>query len=180
MKVISLNIGDKTSVNWRGKIIETGIYKFPTQGPLFLGEKKVEKDNVIDKKVHGGRDQAVYGYSLKHYDFFKEFYPRLKWQHGMFGENLTFSDLNEEKINVGDIYQLGETTLMATKPRRPCYKLGIRFENQEIINRFLNTTKSGIYFKVLKTGFVNVDDNLKLLKKSIDSKTIASVFISKK
>ena len=180
MKVVSLNIGDKTSVNWRGRIIETGIYKFPTKGPLFLGKEEVGKDCVIDRKVHGGKDQAVYGYSLKNYGFFKEFYPHLKWQYGMFGENLTFSDLNEENINVGNTYQLGQTTLMATKPRRPCYKLGIRFENQEIIKQFLNTTKSGIYFKVLKTGIVNVNDKLELLEKSKDSKSIASVFISKK
>jgi MOSC domain-containing protein YiiM len=180
MKVISLNIGEKTTINWRGRSFETGIFKFPVERSLYLGEEDVANDNVIDRRVHGGINQAVYGYSIEHYSYFKELYPNLNWQYGMFGENLTFSELNEEKINVGDIFQLGETTIEASKPRRPCFKLGIRFKDQSVIKQFMETTKSGIYFKVLKTGFVKLNDRLILIEKSKDIRSIASVFLSKK
>ncbi len=180
MKILSVNIGERKTVIWRNKKVETGIYKYPVNQPIFLGEEDVEGDNVIDRKHHGGIDQAVYGYSIKHYEYFKKLHPALDWNYGMFGENITFSDLNEEEITVGSLYQLGECTLAVTKPRQPCYKLGVRFNDPKIIKQFWNSTMSGIYFKVLKTGFVNVGDELILLGKSIDTPTIAEVYESKK
>lgn len=147
---------------------------------FFLGEEDVEKDTVVDRKYHGGIDQAVYGYSGKHYAYFKELHPNLDWDYGMFGENITFSDLNEEEITVGSIYQLGETKIEVTKPREPCYKLGIRFNNPKIIKQFWNTSMSGIYFKVLKTGLVKVGDELILIEKSENTLTIAEVYNTKK
>lgn len=179
MKVVSLNIGEKRIVVWKGKNIETGIFKSPVKGPLFLGKEDVDQDNVVDRRVHGGVEKAVYGFSIEHYEYFKSLHPKLDWQLGMFGENLTFSKLNEDQINVGDIYLLGETTLQATKPRQPCFKLGIRFEDPIIIKQFRNTTKSGVYFKVLKTGFVGMNDKLILVEKSNNTPTIKEVLISK-
>ena len=176
MKVVSLNIGENRTVIWRGKKIETGIFKSSVNGPLFLGKEDVDKDNVVDRRVHGGIDKAVYGFSSEHYEYFKDLHPTLDWQFGMFGENLTFSKLNEDEINVGDIYELGEATLQASKPRQPCFKLGIRFEDPIIIKQFWNAAKSGIYFKVLKTGSVRIGDRLKLIEKSINTPTIAEVF----
>jgi len=180
MKVVSLNIGEKRKVIWRGKYVETGIFKSAVKGPIFLDKENVDKDNVVDRRVHGGIDKAVYGYSFEHYEYFKNLHPKLDWQFGMFGENLTFSKLNEDEINVGDIYRMGEATLQASKPRQPCFKLGIRFENPTILKQFWNTTKSGVYFKVLKTGFARIDDELILIDKSMNTPSIAEVFLSKK
>lgn len=180
MKVVSLNIGEKRKVIWRGKYVETGIFKSAVKGPIFLDKENVDKDNVVDRRVHGGIDKAVYGYSFEHYEYFKNLHPKLDWQFGMFGENLTFSKLNEDEINVGDIYRMGEATIQASKPRQPCFKLGIRFENPTILKQFWNTTKSGVYFKVLKTGFARIDDELILIDKSMNTPSIAEVFLSKK
>ena len=180
MKIVSLNIGEKKTVIWRGKMVETGIFKSAVKGPIYLGKEDVDQDNVVDRRVHGGIDKSVYGFSLEHYEYFKNLHPKLEWQLGMFGENLTFSKLNEDEINVGDIYQLGETTLQASKPRQPCFKLGIRFEDPIIIKQFWNTTKSGVYFKVLKTGYVNKDDELLLIDKSNNTPTIEEVFTAKR
>ena len=180
MKLISTNIGESKTVVWKKKIVETGIYKYPTNSAIFLGEEDVKNDRVVDRKHHGGIDQAVYGYSAKHYEYFKSLHPELDWDFGMFGENLTFFDLEEEQILVGNIYELGECLLEVTKPRQPCYKLGIRFGTQKIVKQFWNTTKSGTYFKVLKTGFVNKGDALKLIEKSKGKATIAEVYNSKK
>jgi len=180
MKVVSLNIGEKKTLIWRGKNVVTGIFKSAVKGPVFLGKEDVDRDNVIDRRVHGGTDKAVYVFSLEHYEYFKNLHPKLTWQFGMFGENLTFSRLNEDEINVGDIYQLGETILQASQPRQPCYKLGIRFEDPAIIKQFWSTTKSGVYFKVLKTGLIRIDDELILIDKSISTPTIVEVFSSKK
>jgi MOSC domain-containing protein YiiM len=180
MKVISVNLGEKKKVNYKGKIIETGIFKFPVNQSIFLGEEDVVGDAVIDRKYHGGIDQAVYGYSENHYKYWKELYPNLDWQYGMFGENLTISNLEETEICVGDTYKLGEVILEVTKPREPCYKLGLRFGTQKVVKQFWNSTKCGVYFKVLQTGKVNISDEMVLIKKAINTPTIAEVYETKK
>lgn len=180
MKVISVNIGARKVINYKGKIVETGIFKFPVNQPIFLGTEDVENDAVIDRRYHGGIDKAVYGYSQNHYAYWKELYPNLDWNYGMLGENLTISNLEETEIFVGSTYKLGEALLEVTKPREPCYKLGIRFGTQEILKQFWNSTKSGIYFKVLQTGNVSVGDELILVNKAENSPTIAEVYETKK
>jgi len=75
---------------------------------------------------------------------------------------------------------LGEALLEVTKPRQPCMKLGIVFKTQNILKQFWNSTKSGIYFKVLGKGNVFVGDELILIKKENNSQTIAEVYKGKK
>ena len=180
MKVISVNIGERKVLNYKGKIVETGIFKYPVNQPIFLGTEDVENDAVIDRRYHGGIEKAVYGYSQNHYAYWKELYPDLDWNYGMFGENLSISNLEETEIFVGNTYKLGEALLEVTKPREPCYKLGIRFGTQEILKQFWNSTKCGIYFKVLQTGNVKVGDELILVNKAENSPTIAEVYETKK
>jgi len=180
MKVISVNIGERKVLNYKGKIVETGIFKFPVNHPIFLGTEDVKNDAVIDRRYHGGIEKAVYGYSQNHYAYWKELYPNLEWNYGMFGENLTISNLEETEIHIGNTYKLGEALLEVTKPRDPCYKLGIRFGTQEIVKQFWNSTKCGIYFKVLQTGNVAVGDELILVNKAENSPTIAEVYDTKK
>ncbi len=180
MKVISLNIGERTEVNWKGKIYETGIFKTGVSGPIFLGKEDVDGDTVVDRKYHGGIDQAVYAYGQNHYDYWKALYPKLDMHNGFFGENLTVSNLDETSIHVGDIYELGETIIQVTKPRQPCVKLGIRFNDPAVIKQFWNTSKSGVYFKIVQSGKVARKDEFKLIEKATNSPSIAEVFISKK
>ena len=179
MKVISVNIGEKKAINYKGRVIETGIFKFPVK-ELFLGEEDVVNDAVIDRRYHGGIDQAVYAYSENHYAYWKELYPNLDWRFGMFGENLTISNLEETSIQVGSIYKLGEVILEVTKSRQPCMKLGFVFGTQKVLKQFWNSTKCGVYFKVLQTGKVTSGDKLVLVKKNEGSPTIAEVYKTKK
>lgn len=180
MKVISVNLGELKVINYKGKIVETGIFKYPVNQPIFLDTEDVKNDAIIDRKHHGGIEKAVYGYSQNHYAYWKELYPNLDWNYGMLGENLTISNLEETEIFVGNTYKLGEALLEVTKPREPCYKLGIRFGTQEIVKQFWNSTKCGIYFKVLQTGNVSVGDELILVNKAENSPTIAEVYETKK
>lgn len=180
MKVISVNIGKKQTVIWKGKTYETGIYKYPVEDTIFLGKEDVVNDDVIDRKHHGGTNQAVYVYGKNHYAYWQNLYPNLEFNYGMFGENLTISNLDEEEIYIGNIYQLGEAKIQVTKPRQPCVKLGIRFQDVKAIKQFWNTTKSGVYFKVLETGKVAKNDVLILLEKGKNTLTIAEVYNSKR
>lgn len=180
MKIISTNIGERKTVNWKGKEITTGIYKYPTNLPIFLDIEDVKDDAVCDRKYHGGINQAVYAYSFDKYDFWKEKHPNLDWDFGMFGENLTVDFLDETKIHVGDTFTLGKTILEATLQRSPCMKLGIRFNDMKIVKQFWNTTFCGVYFKVLQTGNVTVGDKFIKIKSYPNNPTIADLLAKRK
>ena len=169
MKVISTNIAEPRTIIWKGKEEKTGIYKIPVD-EIFLGNKDVKKDAVIDRKYHGGIDKACYMYSSKHYAFWKEKYSNLDWHFGMFGENLTIENFDETEIYIGDTFKIGETIIEISEPRLPCYKLGIRFDSSKIIKEFTNSTFSGSYVRVLKEGTVKANDELKLIDKKSNIK----------
>ncbi|WP_339662036.1 MOSC domain-containing protein [uncultured Polaribacter sp.] len=180
MKIVSTNIGERKEVVYKELKVTTGIFKFPVNEPVFLDTKEVKGDAICDRENHGGIDQAIYGYSLKHYEYWKPLYPKLKWSLGMFGENLTIDDIDERNIHVGDTFKVGETILEATLQRSPCYKLGIRFNDMKIVKQFWNTTFCGVYFKVLQTGFVKTGDIFEQLKSCPENPTIADLLIKRK
>ncbi len=180
MKVVSVNIGERKKVQWKNKEYTTGIFKYPVETPIFLDTEDVRGDNVVNRIYHGGVLQAAYAYGEQHYDYWKKLYPNHDWHYGMFGENLTITNLNEEEIHVGSVYQLGEAKVEVTKPRQPCLKLGIRFNDVKIIKQFWNSTKCGLYFKILETGNVNKNDTLELIENKPQNITIAELYTSKR
>ncbi|MGB1042100.1 MAG: MOSC domain-containing protein [Tenacibaculum sp.] len=180
MKIISTNLGERKEVNWKGKLVTTGIFKYPVDKPIYLDTEEVKEDVICNREHHGGVLQAVYAYSLKHYDYFKPSYPALEWQNGMFGENLTVDDLEETKIHQGDVFKVGEAILEVTVQRNPCMKLGVRFNDMKIVKQFWNTTMCGVYFKVLQTGFVKAGDVFEQIKSCPKNPTIAELYAKKR
>jgi len=176
MKVISTNIGKATTIVWNNKKEQTGIFKYPTTRAIRLEKNAVLGDTLIDKIHHGGINKACYLFSADYYDYWKERYPDLKWDWGMFGENLTISNLDEAVLGVGDIYKLGETLVEITQPREPCYKLGVRFETQKILKQFIKHNHPGTYIKILEEGKVRVNDTMVLFKKVKNSLTIQQFY----
>lgn len=180
MKIISTNIGERKEIDWKGKKVTTGIFKYTVDTPIFLDKEDVKDDAICDRENHGGILQAVYGYSLKHYAYFKELHPNVVFKNGIFGENLTIDDLDETMIHQGDRFKVGETILEATVQRNPCYKLGIRFNDMKIVKQFWNTTFCGVYFKVLQTGFVKAGDIFEQIKSCPENPTIADLYVAKR
>src|SRR5882762_8273563 len=127
MKILSVNVGLPREVTWQGKVVTTGIFKEPIKGPVMLRTLNLDGDRQADLSVHGGASKAVYAYPSEHYEFWKKELPDMALPYGMFGENFTTQGMLEDDINVGDRFSVGEAELMATEPRLPCYKLGIKF-----------------------------------------------------
>jgi len=180
MKIVATNIGERKEIDWKGKPVTTGIFKFPVETPIFLDVEKVKDDAICDRKYHGGIDQAVYVYSENHYAYWKELYPNLDWNYGMFGENLTVSDLEESQLHVGDTFKVGEVIIEVTKPRQPCMKLGVRFNDMKIVKQFWQQNLPGVYFKILQTGSVKSGDKFEQIKSYPQNPTIEEVYKSKR
>jgi len=176
MKVISTNIAESRTILKNGKEVKTGIYKLPTDKGIFLGKTDVRHDAVIDRKFHGGEDKACYLYSADHYPFWKAQYPKLDWHLGMFGENLTVKGLDESKIRVGDTFEVGKAIIQVAEPRRPCSILAIRFNDNGLVKKFMNTPYPGIYVRVLQQGLIKSNDCLKQLNTASESLTINDIY----
>jgi MOSC domain-containing protein YiiM len=176
MKILSVNIGEKQLIEWNNKQVATGIFKKPVATSIFVQNEAVANDTVSDLKNHGGTDKAIYGYSYANYAYFSKLYPKIKMNYGVFGENITFENLDENQVQIGDTFQIGTTILQVTQPRFPCYKLGIVFNNQKILKDFLNSPHCGFYFRVLQAGNIAKNNQVKLIKEATNSMSVADVF----
>ena len=171
MQITSTNIAKPTTIIFNGQEVVTGIYKVPTNQPIYLGKENVKDDEVTDRKYHGGEFKACYLFSENHYDYWKNLYPDLNWNYGMFGENLTVSGLDETKIHIGDVYKVGKALVQITQPREPCFKFGVKFGNQNVLKQFIEHGYPGTYVRILEEGFVKTGDVFTLIEPAKNSLT---------
>src|SRR5437868_7551844 len=163
MKILSVNVGLPREVTWQGKLVTTGIFKEPVQGRVMMRRLNLDGDQQADLTVHGGVSKAVYLYPSEHYGYWRTELPGMDLLWGMFGENFTTEGLMENAVYIGDRFRIGETEVMVTEPRMPCYKLGIKFGRADIIKRFLASRRTGFYFAVVGEGMVVTGDAIELV-----------------
>jgi MOSC domain-containing protein YiiM len=175
MRVISVNVGLPIKVNFGKEIVNTAIFKNPIKHRIKLYKLNLEGDKQADLTVHGGIDKAVYSYPSEHYKFWKKEIKDFEYSWGTFGENLTTEGLVEDVVNIGDKFRIGSAKVVATQPRMPCYKLAVRFGRMDIIRRFMESERSGIYFKVAQEGEIGVEDKIELIKSDENKVTIRDI-----
>jgi MOSC domain-containing protein YiiM len=175
MKILSVNVGLPRKVTWQGKVVTTGIFKEPINAPVVMRTLNLEGDQQADLTVHGGVNKAVYAYPSEHYGYWRTELPGVDLRWGMFGENFTTEGLLEEATYIGDRFRIGETEVMVTEPRMPCYKLGIKFGRPDIIKRFLASRRTGFYFAVVREGMVGTSDAIKLIGQEQQDISVADI-----
>ena len=158
------NYGSESAAETHDKPWTTGFFKTPITGPIFVGRTNLTGDGQADLKHHGGIDKAVLAYSADHYprwlaDIGKDL------PFGAFGENLTIAGLSEERVHVGDIYQIGEVLFEVSQPRQPCWKLARRWRMNELVPMVINNSRTGWYLRVLKEGPIEAGLPVKLLER---------------
>jgi len=176
MQIISTNIAQPTTIIWNGQEVVSGIFKTPTNQPIFLGKQDVKGDEVTDRIHHGGEFKACYMFSAEQYPHWKNLYPHLNWQYGMLGENLTVSGFDESQVLIGNIYKVGNALIQITQPREPCFKFGVKFGTQEVLKQFINHGYPGTYVRILEEGFVKTGDDLILVESAKKSLTTCEFF----
>ncbi len=158
MNLISVNTGLPREVIWHGIQVTTGIFKQPIEGRVALRKLNLDGDRQADLTVHGGEHKAVYCYPLAHYGYWREELPGQALPMGAFGENFTTDGLLEDSVHIGDRFSVGSAEVIVTQPRLPCYKLGVRFQSDDMVKRFLASGRTGFYLAVTREGEVGADE----------------------
>lgn len=163
MQLISVNIGKEQTLQKGEETVTTGIFKLPASGRVRVTELGLEGDMIMDKKNHGGPDQAVYVYGGADYDWWREQLGR-DFPPGIFGENLTISELESAPFNIGDVLMIGDVRLQVTAPRIPCSDFAARMEDFGWVKKFRAAERPGLYCRVLREGFVQAGDSVSVEK----------------
>jgi MOSC domain-containing protein YiiM len=182
MKLVSVNTGLPREVTWHDMTVTTGIFKEPVAGRVALRKLNLDGDRQADLTVHGGEFKAVYCYPLVHYDYWKQELPGRDLPLAIFGENFTTDGLLEDSVHLGDRFSVGSAEVVVTQPRLPCYKLGIRFQADDMVKRFLASGRSGFYLAVTREGEVAAGDEIKLLARdplAVPVSEITRLYIAK-
>lgn len=174
MEIISLNVGRPVTVDYRGKPIETGIYKMPVEGSVRLNSTGFEGDAQADLKHHGGPDKAVCAYPIEHYPYWEQQLEK-KLEYSAFGENITTAGLLETEVNIGDVYEIGTTLLQVSQPRYPCFKISQKHGPADLPAKVLETGYSGFYFRVLREGKITPGDVIVKKESGADNVPISRV-----
>ncbi len=175
MKVISVNVGKPQEHEWRGLRVRTAIFKSPVEGPIAVGKLNLDGDEQGDLTVHGGPDKAVYAYPHEHYAYWQSQLPGYALALGNFGENLTLAGVSEEAIHIGDQLQIGSARFTVTQPRSPCYKLGVRFDREDMTKRFYESRRFGFYLRVLREGKLQAGDAVTVVSWDPNAVSVADV-----
>jgi len=175
MKLVSVNMGLPREVAWHNINVTTGIFKEPVKGRVALRKLNLDGDRQADLTVHGGEFKAVYCYPLVHYDFWKAQLPGKDLPLAIFGENFTTDGLLENSVHLGDQFFVGSAQVVVTQPRLPCYKLGIRFQADDMVKRFLASARTGFYLAVTLEGEVGAGDEMKLLARDPNAVPVSEI-----
>src|ERR1700730_7647812 len=162
MELVSVSTGLPREVMWHGRSVTTGIFKEPVEGRVALRMLNLDGDRQADLTVHGGEFKAVYCYPVAHYDYWRRELPGREVPTAIFGENFTTGGLLEDSVRLGDRFSVGSAEVIVTQPRLPCYKLGVRFQADDMVKRFLASGRTGFYLAVTREGEVGAGDEIKV------------------
>jgi MOSC domain-containing protein YiiM len=176
MKLISVNVGLPREITvGGGQSVRTSIWKCPVESKVHVFSLNLAGDQQSDLSVHGGVNKAVYAYPSEHYSYWRAQLPGAELPWGAFGENFTTEGVLEDQTRIGDHIRIGSAQFVVTQPRMPCFKLGIRFNDREMVKRFLQSKRSGFYLAVTREGDVEKNDAIEFTERPENSVTITDI-----
>lgn len=172
--VVSVNVGRPRTTEWRGRRVRSGIWKQPVEGPIEVAGVNLAGDDQADRRVHGGPDKAVYAYSIEDYEWWAESLGSAL-APATFGENLTTAGIDLTASFIGDRWRVGTAVLEISQPRRPCYKLGMRMDDEGFPGRFEAAGRPGAYLRIVEAGVLSKGDAIHVVGAAQGERTIGSL-----
>jgi MOSC domain-containing protein YiiM len=187
-----MNVGSVISVNLAvpeastaKSVGITGINKVPVDhpvpvrapGPKTIGlHSGLVGDQIFDIDNHGGDDQAVYAYAREDYDWWERRLGR-DLPGGLFGENLTTTDVDVNGAIIGERWRVGaELVLEPTFGRIPCATFQAKMAEPHWLKTFTRENRPGAYLRVVTPGDVRAGDRIEVVERPGHGVTIATAF----
>src|SRR3954449_13210918 len=135
----------------------TAIDKRPRAGRLEVGSEGLALDTQVDRRYHGGEQQALYAYADEDATWWAAELDR-EITPGLFGENLRISGIDVSGAEIGERWRIGEgegaVVVEVTMPRIPCMTFQKRMGLRGWIKRFTRAGRFGAYLRVVGPGTV--------------------------
>lgn len=169
MKILAVCLGRPEILP--GKKYKTGINKLAIQGPIMVDAEGLVGDAILNRKHHGGVDQAVYIEGSIDLDWWQAELGR-DLPYGTFGENLAIEGLESTMLAAGDRLAIGEVLLEITSPRMPCATFAAKMGDPTIVKRYTRAARPGAYARVLQGGMVEAGQSVEFTPWSGDRVTM--------
>jgi MOSC domain-containing protein YiiM len=174
-RLLSVNVGRPQPVGLRrGRTVKSAIGKAPVDGRVRVAGVNVDGDDQADRRVHGGPDKAVYAYAREDTAWWEGELGR-ELGPGAFGENLTVEGVDVSGAVIGERWRLGTVELEVCQPRFPCFKLGLKFGDPQMLRRFTLAERPGAYLRIVREGEIGAGDAIEVRDRPDHGVTIALV-----
>ncbi len=157
----------------------TAIDKRPRPGRFEVGEEGLVLDTQVDRRYHGGPEQALYAYADEDAAWWAGELDR-DITPGLFGENLRTSGIQVSGAEVGERWRLGDredaVVVEVTSPRTPCMTFQKRMDEPRWIKRFGRAGLVGAYLRVVTPGTVAAGDAVRVEHRPGHGVSVADLF----
>jgi MOSC domain-containing protein YiiM len=177
-QVASVNAGRARTIWWRDRPVTTATWKAPVPGRVPVRGVNLAGDEQADRRVHGGPRMSLYAYGLDDYRWWEATLGRPVGP-GTFGDNLTIAGLDPSAALIGERWSIGSAVVQATAPRVPCFKLGIRMDDEAFPRRFAAALRPGTYLAIVQEGEVAAGDPVEVVHRPdhrVDVRTVARAY----
>jgi len=172
--VVAVSVSPVRTVEDRGALIATGIFKTPVTGSVPLRGVNLDGDDQADRDNHGGPIRAAYAYAEEDYAWWERTLDRTL-QPGKFGENFTLRGIDVSGALIGERWRLGTAVVQVTSPRVPCYKLALTMDDPKFVRTFARALRPGAYLSIVEEGRVGSGDAAEVLSRPEHRLTVAEM-----
>ncbi|MFL5313429.1 MAG: MOSC domain-containing protein [Myxococcales bacterium] len=174
-RLLSVNVGGARKFEYRGHPAESAIWKSAVSGRIAARGVNLEGDRQVDREAHGGPDKAVYAYALEDERWW-EGELGVPLPFGVFGENLTTERIEVNDAVVGEHWRIGSALFEVSEPRIPCWRLGVRMNDETFPRRFSKAMRPGTYLRIVTEGDVGAGDEISVVERPHHDLTVRDVF----
>jgi len=173
--LLSANVGIGRPLRIRGRDRHSAIDKRPVGGPVEVRRLGLDGDVQVERRHHGGPDQAVYAYAAEDLEMWAARLGRTL-PPGSFGENLTLSGLDVTQARIGERWRIGTVLLEIGDVRTPCHTFQAWLGEPGWIKRFRAEGRPGAYLRVLEEGTLQAGDPIEVVERRDHDLTVGLMF----
>jgi MOSC domain-containing protein YiiM len=174
-KLLSVNVGRPREFEFAGRTARSAIWKTPVAVRIAASGVNLAGDDQADRGAHGGPDKAVYAYASEDYRWWERHFGR-PLAPGEFGENLTTEGIDVNGAWIGERWRIGSVVLEVSEPRIPCWRLGVRMNDNLFPRRFTEALRPGSYLRIVEEGELGEGDTIRVIERPERGLTVRDVF----